>query len=150
MKYLNTLLVTTILVLATKMACGQTTVNETITETFFKAYEKNPTGAYEDLFISNKWMKDNKTQIQTIKIKFGDLLSSLGDYFGYELITEKKVGESYVLKSYLVKYERQPLRFTFVLYKPNKEWQIQNFSYDTNIQEELEEAAKAYRLNYNY
>ena len=95
-------------------------------------------------------MKDKKSDIETVKIKLADFISGLGDYFGYEPITEKSAGESYVLKSFLVKYERQPIRFTFLLYKPNDNWQIQNFTYDTNIQGELEEAAKAYRLKSNW
>lgn len=124
--------------------------NEVITENFFKTYKQSPTKAYEALFINNKWMKDKKSAIETVKIKLEDLLKDVGTYYGYELITEKNAGESYILKSYLIKYERQPLRFTFFLYKPNNEWTIQNFTYDTQIDDELSEAAKAYRLKYNW
>ena len=49
-----------------------------------------------------------------------------------------------ILKSYLVKYDRQPIRFTFQFYKPNKEWRIHSFKYDGNIDDEIEEAAKLY------
>lgn len=124
--------------------------SENITESFFKTYKENPTKAYENLFTNNKWMKDKKSDVETVKIKLSDLLNGLGVYYGYELITGKSAGESYVLKSFLIKYEKQPLRFTFVLYKPGNSWQIQNFTYDANIDEELEEAAKAYRLKSNW
>jgi hypothetical protein len=124
--------------------------NERITQTFFETYKKNPTKAYGDLFDNNKWMKDKKSDIETIKIKLADFINGMGEYYGYEPIIEKSVGESYVLKSFLVKYERQPVRFTFLLYKPNENWQIQNFTYDTNISEEIDEAAKAYRLKSNW
>ena len=133
----------------TNLSVGQD-VKETITTTFFKNYKENPTKAYVDLFTNNKWMKDKKSDIETVKIKLTELLSSLGEYYGYEPITEKSSGESYVLKSFLVRYERQPLRFTFVLYKPNDSWQIQNFTYDAGIDDELGEAAKVYRLKNNW
>ena len=135
-------------VLFSGLSYGQST--EKVTEVFFNAYKENPTKAYGNLFENNKWMKDKKSDIETIKIKLADFISGLGEYYGYELITEKSVGESYILKSFLIKYERQPVRFTFLLYKPNDNWQIQNFTYDTNISDEVEEAAKAYRLKSNW
>jgi len=95
-------------------------------------------------------MKDKKSDIETVKIKLADFISGLGEYYGYEANTEKAAGESYVLKSFLIKYEKQPIRFTFLLYKPNESWQIQSFTYDTNIEDELGEAAKAYRLKSNW
>lgn len=139
-----------VIILTTSSVFGQNSAAEKITETFFKTYKESPTKAYTDLFENNKWMKDKKSDVETIKIKLADFLNGLGEYYGYELITEKSAGESYILKSYLIRYERQPIRFTFLLYRPNKEWQIQNFTYDTNIEDELEEAAKAYRLKSNW
>ncbi len=135
-------------VLLSNFVYGQS--NEKITEAFFKTYKESPTRAYGNLFENNKWMKDKKSDIETVKIKLADFVSGLGEYYGYEAITEKSVGESYILKSFLIKYERQPLRFTFLLYKPSDSWQIQNFAYDTNINDEIEEAAKAYRLKSNW
>lgn len=113
---------------------------ETITTQFFKRFSKDPNKAYEELFNTNDLI--SKEDIQSTKIKFNEFISDLGDYTGYEAITIKKVGKSYILKSFLLKYERMPIRFTFIIYKPNNKWKIQNFSYDGSINEELENAAK--------
>lgn len=129
---------------------AQSTNEETITKTFFETFKTDPGKAYSDLFKDNKWMKDKQADLETIRIKLVDFFNGLGVYYGYEAITEKGAGESYILKSFLVKCERQPVRFTFLLYRPNKTWQIQNFTYDTGIEEEVEEAAKAYRLKNNW
>jgi len=126
---------------------GQT--KENITVEFFNDYKRNPIEAYEKLFANNKWVNEKKSLMETNKIKLKDYLDQLGKYFGYELIAEKKAGESYVLKSFLVKYERQPVRFTFIIYRPSDTWQIQNFSYDDDIDTELKEASKVDRLRDN-
>ena len=139
-----------ILIFTSTSVIAQTETTEKITETFFKTFKESPVNAYLNLFADNKWMKDKKSDIETNKIKLGDFFSGLGEYYGYEPITEKSAGESYLLKSFLVKYERQPIRITFLLYRPNNKWQIQNFSYDTAIEDELEEAAKAYRFKNNW
>ncbi len=123
---------------------------ETITTAFFKEYQKDPLAAYSNVFLDNKWMADSKSAIETNKIKLKDLLNQLGSYQGYELITEKRAGQSYILKSFLVKYERQPIRYTFILYKGKDIWQIQNLIYDTEIDVELKEAARIDRLRENW
>ena len=133
---------------STATKCIAQKADEKITQTFFEDFKKDPIKAYDNLFLNDKWI--DKSSLETVKIKLRDFLKDMGDYCGYELITEKMVGESYSLKSFLVKYESMPVRFTFVLYRPKTIWQIQSFSYDGNISEELEEAAKAYRLKYNW
>jgi len=54
-----------------------------------------------------------------------------------------------MLKTFIVKFERQPLRFKFLMYKPDNTWSLNNFSYDASIDDELEEASKAYRFKVN-
>ena len=121
--------------------------NENITADFFKTYEKDPIGAYEKLFAGNKWMQ--KSTLEGVKIKLQEYIDQLGTYHGYESLSTTTAGKSYMLKSFLVKYERQPSRFTFILYKPEGKWQIQNFSYDNNLDDELEAAAKMDRQLHN-
>ena len=44
---------------------------------------------------------------------------------------------------FLVKYEREPIRFTFLLYKPKDKWEVLNFSFNENMDKEIEDANKA-------
>jgi hypothetical protein len=137
-----------LLILAAFQFSQAQTDKETITTEFFKSFEKDPLKAYEQLFANNKWVQ--KSAVETSKIKLRDFLEQLGKYYGYEPITIKSAGESYVLKSFLGKFERQPIRFTFILYKVGDKWQMQNFSFDDTISTELEEAAKIDRLRDNW
>ena len=139
-----------LIVLSSNSVIGQTTT-ENITTDFFKLYEKSPQKAVEYIFATNKWMMDrNKDGIEKVKIQLNNFVGLLGDYYGYEKIAEKSVGESYKLVSYMIKYDRQPIRFTFIFYKPKDKWQVQNFQFDDNLDEEIEEAGKVYRLRENW
>jgi hypothetical protein len=123
---------------------------ENVTTTFFSEYKKDALTAYLNLFLNNKWMSSQQSTIETNKIKLKDLLDQLGEYNGYEFITEKQAGPSYILKSFLAKYDRQPVRYTFILYKPQDIWQLQNVIWDVDFDEELKEAAKIDRLRSNW
>lgn len=144
---LPTLLILT--VLSINMLKAQSTPEE-ITAQFFKIYEESPQKAVDYIFGTNKWMTDrNKDGIENVKTQLTSLLGLVGDYYSYEKITEKSIGESYQLVSYMIKYDRQPLRFSFVFYKPKDKWQVQNFKYDDNLGDELKESGKVYRLKEN-
>ena len=109
---------------------------------FFRIYESDPLKAIDYVFSTNTWMERNIDGVENLKNKYKDLLPLIGEYYGYEKITEKNVGENLVLMSYLLKFDRQPIRFTFIMYRPDKNWQIQNFNFDDIIDDELEESAK--------
>lgn len=117
---------------------------------FFRLYKtKDANEAVDYIFSTNKWMNDSKDQIENVKFKLNSTLKLIGDYAGYDLITKKNVGDHLTLYTYIVRYDRQPLRFSLLFYKPSNEWRLQNFSYDDKIDEELDEASKAYRLKEN-
>ena len=62
------------------------------------------------------------------------------------VIEKKKFAESFELYSYMVKYDRQPIRFIFKFYKPNDEWVLYSYALDDNLDTEIQEAAKLYYL----
>ncbi|MGZ3814740.1 MAG: hypothetical protein ACXVA0_23610, partial [Mucilaginibacter sp.] len=84
------------------------------------------------------------TDVGPIKIKLDSLKSILGGFTGYKLITEKNVADGLVLRSYLVKHENHPIRFTLVFYKPRNNWVIYKFLFDADIESELEQSGKFY------
>jgi len=139
-----------VIILSTNILKAQSTTEEITTE-FFKTYEKSPQKAVDYVFGTNKWMIDrNKDGIENVKSQLTNFLGLVGEYYGYEKITEKSVGKSFKLVSYMIKYDRQPMRFTFVFYKPNDKWQVQNFKFDDSLDDELEESGKVYRLKENW
>src|ERR1043166_5236399 len=112
---------------------------------FFERYSQGDVdGAFKTIFSTNKWL-NSKEKLEAIKNNLNSIVRQIDKYQGYEFITRKSVG-SVVLCSYLVKYNRQPLRFTFILYKPSNNWMLYNFEYDDKFDEELKEAAKITRL----
>lgn len=144
-------LIASVLMLCFTTTCvvAQETSDEII-NTFFETYEKEPLKAVDYVFSTNEWMDRNKDAVENLKTQLSSYLKLVGDYYGYEKITEKSVGESYKLVSYMSKYERQPIRFTFVLYKGKDRWQVQNFKFDDKIDDELEESGKVQYLKENW
>lgn len=113
---------------------------------FFKLYkEKSSDAALDYVFGTNKWMKDSKDQIENVKFKINStVVKAMGDYYGYELITKKTIGDKLSYYTFLLRYDRQPIRFNFLFYSPsdNGQWRLQNFSFDDKIPDGLEEASK--------
>ncbi|MFD2823730.1 hypothetical protein ACFS5M_08620 [Lacinutrix iliipiscaria] len=121
---------------------------EEMVEKFFEKYKtEGSTTALNYLYSKNDWVSQSSDDVILLKNQMEALKEDyVGKYYGYELILEKNLSDSYVLKSYLVKYGRQPLRFTFQFYKPNDVWVFHGFSYDANLIEEVKEAAKLYNF----
>jgi hypothetical protein len=119
-----------------------------IVDNFFVNYQKDGASiALDKLYYTNKWMERATDAITNLKSQLKGLNEDyVGKYYGYELIGEKKLAESYILLSYLVKFDRQPIRYTFQFYKPNDKWVIYSFKFDANIDDEIEESAKLYYL----
>ncbi len=117
---------------------------EMIIDDFFKIYaSKGPKTALQFILSTNKWSSEGKAELQA---SLQSIVSQLGRYYGYEFITKTTVSKNYVLWSYMISYERQPIRFNFIFYRPDKTWQLQDFRYDNDLDVELIEAARIYRL----
>lgn len=122
---------------------------ESIITNFFKTYqEEGSSKALDDLYATNPWTSRIQDAINNIKNQLGRFDEELvGKYYGYEEIVTKKLGDSFLLKSYFLKFDRQFLRLTFQFYKPRDEWRLYSFKFDDSFDDEIEEAAKLYYLN---
>ena len=136
-----------IFIFSTSLAIGQNK-SEDIINNFFKEYSKSPTKAVDEMYATNPWTSRIRDGIEEIKNEVSKYtIDYVGKYYGNELIVKKQFSESFILYSYLVKYDRQPMRFIFKLYKPNDKWTLYEFSIDSSIDEEIEQAAKLYNLD---
>lgn len=127
------------------MLFGQKKIQpEHITAEFFKNYEKDPADAYEKLSMSNKY--PNVDAIHQQKKTISEYLGQLGKYNGFEEVSTKAISPSLLIDTFLVKYDRQPVRFTFMLYNPDGTWTLSHFSFENISQDEIREVAKWSRL----
>lgn len=115
---------------------------------FFLTYQsQNIDIALDSLFSTNPWlMERSKDDIDNIKSQLTSYSYILGKYQGFELISSRKIGNCLQQYMYIVKFDRQPLRFNFIFYKAFNIWKLQNFRYDDNLSEELYESSKLYYL----
>lgn len=99
---------------------------EKMVSNFFKLYKnETPAKALNFLFSSNKYIGSN--EVTLIKERIKQYQELLGTYHGKELLTNRRIGRSVIVYSYIVKYDRQPLRFVFTFYKAKDKWKIFNF-----------------------
>ncbi len=121
---------------------------QNLIDDFFSTYENDPGMAIRNIYKTNVWMIRIQDDIdQVVNTVNGFTIDYMGEYYGYELITTKKFSESFELYSYLVKYDRQPIRYIFKFYKPKDSWVLYAFKLDDSIDDEIEQAAKLYNLD---
>ena len=136
------------LILITAVTAAAQETPESLVDKFFDTYlSQGTSAALDEFYATNTWMDRNRDATEKLKSQFANLPSLVGDYYGRDLIVKKTLGESLVLISYLVKYDRQPIRFTFQLYKPKDVWLAYSFSYDDSFGDELEESARVHNLD---
>lgn len=121
---------------------------ESLVQQFFETYNKQGSAkALDELYSTNNWIDTDGDAMLNLKNQMAGLTTDyIGKYYGYELIVERTISDSFILQSYIVKFDRQPLRFTFQFYRPDNEWRLQAFQYDANMDDELEESAKLYYM----
>jgi hypothetical protein len=116
---------------------GQEKTPDDIVKNFFNLYKsKSINESFNYLFSTNNLIPNE--DVQNIKNQVSKYSSVLGNYYGKETFSKEKINLSIEVHSYVLKYERQPVRFILTFYKPNKKWKIQNFKISDGFIEELE------------
>lgn len=117
---------------------GQSNDSKGLVNQFFTTYKNNKENAVRQIYATNKWTQTAKEGIEKVVAAVnGFTKQNMGNYNGYETIKIKKVSESYEVHSYLVKYDRQPLRYIFKFYKPKDKWLLYSFSLDGEVEKEI-------------
>lgn len=129
MNYIKKLL---IVVAFIAFGCQSNDQSDLIVNSFFKKYEhENINSAIDYLFSTNKWMKESEEEVEKIKKGLNDFTIRMGKYYGYELVSCKNLNDNLKQYTFQLRYDLQPLRFKIFFYKPNDEWRVQNFEYDS-------------------
>jgi len=117
---------------------------EDLIKAFFINFPKNSNKAIDEIYNASGYKSSMTEAIENMKKIAENYPNTLGNYYGYEMITQKKCTDNFVLYSYFVKYDRQPMKFTFEFYKPNDKWRLYSLNFEANIDEDVEQAAKNY------
>lgn len=149
MKKIFLLLCTVLLLVCAQKAKAQEQTPADISKKFFELYATKPMDAIDKLFADVKKNKQVNDDITAIKKNLKVTIDQDGAYNGYELLTEKGINNTLKLLSYMVKYDKQPVRFVFIFYKPKDAWKIYTFQFNTNLDDELTNAAGVELLKEN-
>ncbi len=111
---------------------AQEILPEKIVENFFSLIqEKSPSTAIDYLFSNNPQLYQKSESLQQLKNFFLNIDQFLGKFYGYEIIHKKEYHHSLYIIIVFTKYEKQPLKFLFVFYKPVNKWITYRFEVDT-------------------
>lgn len=118
-----------------------------ILDQFFNLYKDSPETALNYIYDTTPWIDSQGESVLSLKEKLKLLSSQIGNYNGAEFIAKASLGQSFSTYIYMAKYDRQPLRFTFEFYKPKDKWFLNSFSYDVNLDNDLQEILKSRYLD---
>ena len=138
MKYLLSMLVLCLSV----SAFASDEYNQEI-DKFFSLYEKGEIStAIDSIYSTNRWIDSSSDAVMNLKGQFSSMSQMVGKYLGKERIGAHSYGERLLMVTYLLLYERQPIRLEFMFYRPADSWIIYSFSFDDNTDEELKMSAR--------
>ena len=128
---------------ATSNVYSQQSQEQIIDKFFADMLTEKPNQVLDNLYKNMPWVNNIKTDIDKLKSQFSELEKYFGKYNGYVLIGKKEIGSNvFSSYNYILKYERQPIRCTFKFYKPKDTVLLYSFSYDMNLEEELDTSTK--------
>ena len=117
-------------------------------ETFFASIKAGKVEeAVDIIYADNPWISKDADAVQNLKTQLKGLDQMVGKYNGHEKVIEKVVAGRFAYLCYFVAYDRQPLSFIFEFYRPKDRWMTFSFSFNTDIDEEIESQAKAELLD---
>ncbi len=115
---------------------AQATADE-LMEGFFTIFDEDVNLAIDYLFTTNPLIDSKQEGIKAIKERLELSRKLLGNYYGWEIVSIYHAGDSYAKYIYSLKYERQPVKFEIVMYKPNSVWKVQNVNFQDDLETEF-------------
>lgn len=115
---------------------------------FFESIEAGETDkAVDDLYSSNPWIKDSKSELENLKFQLQNFVRQVGEYRSREILVHRVFVERYSYLLFFVAYDRQPIKMEFHFYRPDEEWVLQKFKFSDEIDDQLVEIAESSLYN---
>lgn len=121
---------------------------QTEIDEFFELYQAGKiSDAVDSIYDTNKYVSSIPDQILNIKNQLTSLKGLVGEINNIGKIDTYNVGENFVHVTYLVTYDRQPIRYEFQFFKVKSGWRIYSFSFDDDLTNEISELARKAALS---
>ncbi|HTH54688.1 MAG TPA: hypothetical protein VL728_01495 [Cyclobacteriaceae bacterium] len=130
--------------LALTTCCYSQENSDDIIKRFFDTFQNNTDKAIDDIYKTNTWTSEMGDAINTLKKTIRGYPTEMGKYYGYELITKQKCTDRFLLYAFIARYDRQPMKIVFELYKPDDKWFLYALNFSPDIDNDVETAAKSY------
>lgn len=140
---LSILLLTTLLTFNSFAADYQSEIDEFFT--LYKAGKINE--AVDSIYKTNKYVSSIPDQVQNVKTQLSALKGLVGKVNNIGKIDTYNVGNDFVHVTYLVTYDRQPVRYEFQFFKVNEGWRVYSFSFDDDLTDEISSLARKAALS---
>jgi hypothetical protein len=115
---------------------------------FFKYLKKGDVeNAVTSIYKTNKYVSSIPDQVIAVKNQLNALPGLVGELNLLKKLDTYNVNDQFVHVTYLATYDRQPVRFEFQFFKVNSGWRIYSFSFDDNIDDDIEAIARKRALN---
>ena len=118
-----------------------------IINNFFTVFQNDTDKALDDIYATNPWTTEIGDAISGLKKTVRSYSSEMGEYYGVDFITKQKCTDRFILYCYMIRYDRQPIKVIFELYKPNDKWVLYALNFSTDIDDNVEAAADFYMRN---
>ena len=92
-------------------ACAQLTPDQMIREFFGHYSTGKAEKALDELYGHSEWMDRKSDDVRNLKMQLLSIGGLLGEYRGYQLLGSKDLLSDLVVYDYMVKFDRQPVRF---------------------------------------
>lgn len=121
--------------------------SDKLIDSFFDSYkDKGIETALNEIFATNMFFSKHYSSVDEVKNSLISSANSMGKYCGHEVVSKCVIGKSVIHYTCVVKYEIQPMRFMFTLYKPQEAWILFNFQFSTEFTNELNDSAKFFYI----
>jgi hypothetical protein len=115
---------------------------EDILNRFFELYQTDTNQAIDYLYGTNPWLDSSNDAMLQLKGQLEQNKTLIGGYIDRELLVKSRLGESFTAYVYMVKHERQPIRFYFAFYTPRDQVMTYAFEFDGKLTDEFKEFLK--------
>jgi hypothetical protein len=115
---------------------------------FFKLYQSGKVNeAVDSIYKTNKYVSSIPDQVKNVKTQLNALEGLVGEINNVGKIDTYFVGDNFVHVTYLVTYDRQPLRYEFQFFKVKQGWRVYSFSFDDALTNEITSLAREAALS---